>query len=765
MKVSDACVQRLSVVIRGAVQGVGFRPFVYRLATESGLSGWVANTSGGVLIEVEGPPESLERFLGRLRDERPPRSFVQSQEHRVLDAADYDGFEIRHSDPTGAKTALVLPDIATCPDCLAEILDPADRRHRYPFTNCTNCGPRFSIIEELPYDRPKTTMKRFTQCDRCCAEYDDPLDRRFHAQPNACPDCGPRLRMWNAAGDVLADGETALVETVKALGRGSVIALKGLGGFQLLVDARSEDAVRTLRQRKLREEKPLAVLFPSIDDVREHCHLAETEERILTGPEAPITLLRRRSPDDGIAPAVAPGNPFLGVMLPYTPLHHLLMRDAGYPIVATSGNLSDEPICTDEHEAVERLGTIADLFVVHDRPIARHVDDSVVRVVAGRPQVLRRARGFAPLPIVLPAGKPMAPMVAVGAHLKNSVAISLGRQIFISQHIGDLDSEPARDAFRRVIDDLGRLWDLEPRAVVCDEHPDYVSTRYATESGSRVLRCQHHYAHVLACMAENEVTAPALGVSWDGTGLGSDGTIWGGEFLLAKGQSFERVAHLRTFRLPGGESAIKQPWRTAIGLLYEIYGDDLFEMADLAPLRGRPQRELDLLRTVLRRGVNAPVTSSAGRLFDAVSALLAPRERIAFEGQAAMELEFALDESAAGEPYPIEVRDSPAGGAIVDWEPMVRAILDDLSEGVPPGRISTRFHDALVEAIAAVARRVGEPRVVLTGGCFQNRYLTERSEARLRRDGFHVYWHQRVPPGDGGIALGQLVSAAAAAEE
>jgi hydrogenase maturation protein HypF len=765
MKVSDACVQRLSVVIRGAVQGVGFRPFVYRLATEAGLSGWVANTTAGVLIEVEGASDSLERFLVRLGDERPPRSFVQSLEHRVLDPVGYEGFEIRHSDPAGARTALVLPDIATCPDCLAEILDPADPRHRYPFTNCTHCGPRFSIIEALPYDRPKTTMKGFTQCDRCRAEYENPLDRRFHAQPNACPDCGPTLRMWDAAGKVLVEGDNALVETADVLEEGKVVALKGLGGFQFLVDARNETAVRTLRQRKLREEKPLAVLFPSIDDVREHCDLSEIEERLLTGPEAPIVLLRRRSLGDGIAPSVAPGNPFLGVMLPYTPLHHLLMRDAGYPIVATSGNLSDEPICTDEIEAVERLGTIADRFVVHDRPIARHVDDSVVRVVAGRPQILRRARGFAPLPIVLPAGEPMAPMVAVGAHLKNSVAISLGRQVFLSQHIGDLDNESAREAFRRVIDDLGRLWDLEPRTVVCDEHPDYVSTRYATESGSRVLRCQHHYAHVLACMAENEVAAPALGVSWDGTGLGTDGTIWGGEFLLADGGSFERVAHLRTFRLPGGESAIKQPWRTAIGLLYEIYGDDLFEMTGLAPFQGRGQRDLDLLRTVLGRGINAPVTSSAGRLFDAVSALLAPREQIAFEGQAAMDLEFALDENAAGEPYPIELHDSPVGGAIVDWEPTVRAVLEDLSNGVPHGRISTRFHDALVEAVAAVAARAGEPRIVLTGGCFQNRYLTERSVTRLRRDGFHVYWHQRVPPGDGGIALGQLVSAVAAGEE
>jgi hydrogenase maturation protein HypF len=765
MKVSDACVQRLNVVIRGAVQGVGFRPFVYRLAIEAGLAGWVANTTAGVLIEVEGPSESLDRFLVRLGDERPPRSFVQSLEHRLLDAVGYEGFEIRHSDPAGAKTALVLPDIATCPDCLSEILDPADRRHRYPFTNCTHCGPRFSIIEALPYDRTKTTMRGFTQCDRCRAEYEDPLDRRFHAQPNACPDCGPRLRMWNAAGEVLAEGERVLTQAGEALARGRVVALKGLGGFQLLVDARNETAVQTLRRRKLREEKPLAVLFPSIDAVREHCRLSEPEERILTGPEAPIVLLRRRFSDDGIAPAVAPGNPFLGAMLPYTPLHHLLMRDAGYPIVATSGNLSDEPICTDEHEAVERLGNIADRFVVHDRPIARHVDDSVVRVVARRPQVLRRARGFAPLPIVLPAGEPMAPMLAVGAHLKSSVAISLGRQVFVSQHIGDLDSEPARVAFRRVIGDLRRLWDLDPQAVVCDEHPDYVSTRYATESGARVLRCQHHYAHVLACMAENEVAAPALGVSWDGTGLGTDGTIWGGEFLLAHGKSFDRAAHLRTFRLPGGESAIKQPWRSAIGLLYEIFGDDLFEMTALAPLQGRERRDLDLLRTVLERGVNAPVTSSAGRLFDAVSALVAPRERIAFEGQAAMELEFALDESAEGQPYPIELRDSPRGAAVVDWEPTVRAILGDLGDGVPPGRISTRFHDALVEAVAAVARRVGEPRVVLTGGCFQNRYLTERTQTRLRRDGFQVYWHQRVPPGDGGIALGQLVSAANAGED
>jgi len=638
--------KRLRITIRGAVQGVGFRPFVYRLAIDMGLAGWVLNSSQGVFIEVEGSQRTLDAFLLRVEKEKPPRSFIQSLEYSFLDPVGYAAFEIHHSDGSGEKTALVLPDIATCPDCLREVFDPADRRYHYPFTNCTNCGPRFSIIEALPYDRPNTTMKSFVMCNECQAEYENPLDRRFHAQPNACPACGPHLELWDGAGKVLASHREALLIATGAIRQGAIVAVKGLGGFHLMADARNEEAVQRLRQRKHREEKPFALMFPTLESVKEQCEVSELEERLLCSPESPIVLLRRqhsalRTPHSALSPAVAPGNPYLGIMLPYTPLHHLLMAELGFPVVATSGNRSDEPICTDEHEALQRLGEIAEDFLVHDRPIARHVDDSIVRIMMGRELVLRRARGYAPLPISLKQSMP--PLLAVGAHLKNTVATSVEREVFVSQHIGDLETAQAFDAFRKVITSFKQLYDLHPTAVACDAHPDYLSTQYAGQNGLPVVRVQHHYAHVLSCMAENELDGSLLGVSWDGTGYGLDGTIWGGEFLQVTEPSFLRVGHFRTFRLPGGEKAIKQPRRTAIGLLYEIFGDALFDTEELAPVRAFSSRDLEILQGVLKKRINAPVTSSAGRLFDVVASLVGLRQEVRFEGQAAMELEFALD--------------------------------------------------------------------------------------------------------------------------
>ncbi|MBI5394357.1 MAG: carbamoyltransferase HypF [Verrucomicrobia bacterium] len=746
---------RLRITIRGAVQGVGFRPFVYRLATELGLVGWVNNTTQGVVIEVEGVRHELENFLLRLDPEKPPRAFVQSLEWSFLDPVGYAHFEIRESDAAGAKTALILPDFAICPDCLRDIRDPANRRYRYPFTNCTHCGPRFSIIEALPYDRANTTMKAFHMCDACRAEYDDPRDRRFHAQPNACPQCGPQLELWNAAGKPLRARHEALRAAADAVRAGEIVAVKGLGGFHLIVDARSEVAVARLRWRKHREEKPLALMVPSLEAVRAHCEVCELEERLLASPESPIVLLRRRGPD--IAPTVAPGNPYLGVMLPYTPLHYLLMEELGFPVVATSGNLSDEPICTDEREALKRLAGIADLFLVHNRPIARHVDDSIVRVLMGRELVLRRARGYAPLPVHLAA--PAPPLLAVGAHLKNTVALASGQDVFISQHIGDLETAEAFAAFRRVVEDFERLDEVRPVAIACDAHPEYLSSKYAAGRGLRTVSVQHHFAHVLSCMAENELEEPVLGVAWDGTGYGLDGTIWGGEFLHATAGGFTRAAHLRTFRLPGGDEAVKRPRRTALGLLYEIYGEAVFEMRDLPPVAACASEEAGLLRTMLQRGLNAPRTSSAGRLFDAVAAIAGLRQEVKFEGQAAMELEFALDGAETDAVYEFGFVDE-GGPLVVDWAPMVRGIVSDARESTPIGLISAKFHNTLAECVAAVARRLGEERVVLTGGCFQNRYLTERTVRRLRENQFRPYWHQRVPPNDGGIALGQLVAAA-----
>jgi hydrogenase maturation protein HypF len=790
---------RLKVVIRGAVQGVGFRPFVYRLAAEIGVHGWVSNTTNGVFIEAEAPKESLDRFLLRLQSEKPPRASIQSMESSFLDPVGFVSFEIRKSDDTGAKTVLILPDIATCPDCLKDVFDPANRRHLYPFTNCTNCGPRFTIIEALPYDRPNTSMNRFTMCADCQREYEDPLDRRFHAQPNACPTCGPHLELWDLDGYTLASDDEAMLKTCQAIREGRIAAVKGLGGFHLLVDARSEEAVQRLRARKHREEKPLALMCPDIELVKEHCEISELEERLLLSPESPIVLLTRRGngsrseksevrsqkPEVGIqnskfiihnslvAPSVAPRNPYLGIMLPYTPLHHILMHELGFPVVATSGNLSDEPICTDEFEALTRLRGIADVFLVHNRHIVRHTDDSIVRVMAERESVLRRARGYAPLPIVLktPSSEhPISsiqsvPLLAVGAHLKNTVAITSGANVFVSQHIGDLETSESLTAFGKVIDDFQRLYEVRPETVVCDMHPDYLSTKHARACGILTEEAQHHYAHVASCMAENELDGAVLGVAWDGTGYGLDGTIWGGEFLLTTEAGFERAATFRPFKLPGGEKAIKEPRRAALGVLYEVFGEQLFKRRTLLPLKEFSGSEISLLHQMLTKGINAPTTTSAGRLFDAVASIIGLRHYVRFEGHAAMELEFACAEARTDArcEFSIEQPESNRKSQIenrkslleVDWRPIIVEIVGDVQRGVKTSLISAKFHNTLVEVIVQVAKQIGQQRIVLTGGCFQNKYLTERTVRRLRQEGFHPYWHQRVPPNDGGISLGQ----------
>jgi [NiFe] hydrogenase maturation protein HypF len=749
-------IQRLRVTIRGVVQGVGFRPFVYRMAKGLSLTAWVQNATTGVGIEVEGSPRRLKEFLLKLQSEKPPHAFTQTLEPVFLDSVGYEVFEIRHSEESGEKTALILPDLATCSECVREIFDPTNRRFRYPFSNCTHCGPRYSIIEALPYDRARTTMKSFRMCEECRTEYEDPADRRFHAQPNACSRCGPHLELWEPTGKAVASYDEALRAAGEAICRGAIVAVKGLGGFHLLVDARDEAAVVRLRERKVREEKPFALMYPNVEWVRAHCEVGTLEERLLLSSESPIVLVRRKRKSDlgfeSVTASAAPGNPCLGVMLPYTPLHHLLLADLGFPVVATSGNRSDEPICTDEREALARLRGIADYFLVHNRPIARHVDDSIVRVVLDRELVLRRARGYAPLPVHL---KKLAPAIlAVGAHLKNTVAIAAGNEVFISQHIGDLETLPAVEAFQQVLEDLPRLYDWKPSAVASDGHPDYFSTQYARKLGVPAVDVQHHYAHVLACMAENELESPVLGVAWDGTGYGLDGTIWGGEFLRVTETSFERVAYLRPFRLPGGDKAVREPRRAALGLLYEAFGDEVFANRRLAPIRAFSARELAALRTMLEKGLNSPLTSSAGRLFDGIASSLSLRQQARFEGQAAMELEFASEAAETDAVYPFVVE-----GRIVDWEPCVRAIIGELQSEVPVARIAARFHNTLAEIIVAVSRRIGEKKIILTGGCFQNRYLTETSVQRLRAAGFQPYWHQRVPPNDGGVALGQIVAA------
>jgi hydrogenase maturation protein HypF len=814
--------KRLKVVIRGAVQGVGFRPFVHRLATQESLGGWVVNSAQGVIIEVEGKRPSLEQFLERLHLECPPHSVLQSVESTWLEAVGLGRFEIRVSESIGPVTTLALPDLATCPDCVRDIFDPAGPRYLYPFTNCTHCGPRYSIMSGLPYDRQNTSMRKFRMCPLCRTEYSTPRDRRFHAQPNACPRCGPQVALWDQRGRPIAKGHPAMQRAALALTNGQIVAVKGLGGFHLMVSAQSERAVARLRQLKQRDEKPFAVMFPGIEAVEEFCELTPAEGNLLLSAEAPIVLLPRRTVRgrpgrESLALAIAPRNPLLGALLPYTPLHHILLHLVGAPVVATSGNLRDEPLCTDELDALKRLGPLVDYLLVHNRPILRHVDDSVVRWVAGRELVLRRARGYAPLPVAV---QPMSPWhrpaedapvaLAVGAHLKNSVALATGGHIFLSQHIGDLETEAAAQAMECVAEDLQKLYQVRPAQLVSDLHPDYLSTQWAIRratalplapaetpavpaaaapaTGLRLespdalrpwvrrpvppaslplgeapkhFHVQHHLAHILSCMAENETAPPVLGVAWDGTGLGTDGTIWGGEFLRVTDGAWERVAHLRTFRLPGGDVAAREPRRAALGLLYELEGAAGIEMEGLPLREAFSDEERAAFRTMIERGVNAPVTSSAGRLFDAAAAFVLGRRTSAFEGQAAMELELAVTPGWGDRSYafPLVPPDPVVGGpAVLDWGPLIRELLQELKERASTTAVAARFHDALAHGILAVAQHAGLERVVLSGGCFQNRHLTERVVARLGEKGFKPCWHQRIPPNDGGLAVGQLLA-------
>ena len=741
-------------MIRGAVQGVGFRPFVYRLAKEMNLKGWVINNSQGVFIEAEANPEVLQRFLLRIDREKPAISFIQSLEHTYLDPVPYEKFEIRESE-NGVKTALILPDIATCGECLREIFDPQNRRYHYPFTNCTNCGPRFSIIEGLPYDRPRTSMRTFEMCPECAEEYHNPNDRRFHAQPNACPKCGPHVELWDENGHLVVHGYESVRQAVTAIRNGLIVAVKGLGGFHLIVDAGNESAVRRLRNRKRREEKPFALMFASLGQVNEHAQVDPMEERLLCSPEAPIVLLRRID-NTGLAESIAPGNPYVGAILPYTPLHHLLMRELGSPVIATSGNISDEPICTHEQEAVLRLNGIADIFLVHNRTIVRHVDDSVVRVMAGRELVLRRARGFAPLPV--PFNRSARDVVAVGAHQKSAIAASIGDQVFISQHIGDLETAAAYGAFEQVLEDFANLYELQTKKIACDQHPDYFSSQYARKQGKAdIVAVQHHYAHALACMAENQIEGPALAITWDGSGYGPDGTVWGGEFLTITPDGFERFGHLRTFHLPGGEKAVKEPRRVALSILRQAYGSEFDDLGDLATFQAFSELERQLLLEMMGRNLHAPLTSSAGRLFDAVASIVGVRQICRFEGQAAMELEFLTHNVETDDSYSVELA-TERECLVLDWAPMVRSIVCDMKRDVARNCVAGKFHNTLAEMMVKVATASGQNQIVLSGGCFQNRYLTERAVKRLSEAGFQAYWHQRVPPNDGGIALGQVAA-------
>ncbi|MFP3867851.1 MAG: carbamoyltransferase HypF [Desulfobacteraceae bacterium] len=753
--------RRQRIILQGVVQGVGFRPFVYRLATELGLSGWVINSTQGVELEIEGPAARLEAFQERLVAGKPPLAAIQYCHSESLEPLGGAGFAVHQSRTPGPKTAQVLPDLATCPDCLAETFDPDNRRYRYPFTTCTYCGPRFSIMEGIPYDRHQTTMKHFPLCPECLAEYHNPADRRFQAQAIACPQCGPHLELWDRQGKVMATHEDALQQTATAILQGDIVAVLGLGGFQLLVDATQPEAVQRLRQRKARPEKPLALMYPSLEWVKAHVQLTALGESLLLSSEAPIVLLRRKFQDDAprftkIAAAVAPGNPYLGIMLPYTPLHHLLMDLVQRPVVATSGNRAGEPLCISPAEALQQLGEIADLFLVHNRLIARHLDDSILQVVRGQEQLLRRARGYVPRAIAVPVNMP--PLLAVGGQQKSTLALAGGQEIWLSQHISDLDTWLAGERFQQVRKALIHLYDGQPEAVATDLHPEYFSTQEARRLNLPLIPVQHHYAHVLACMAEHQLTGTVLGIPWDGSGYGLDGTLWGGEFLEVNATSFQRMASFRTFLLPGGEAAIKEPRRAALGLLYEIFGPRLLELTELAPVESFSKAERRILVTMLEKGLNSPRTSSAGRLFDAVAALVNLRQRASFEGQTAMELQFAGEQVNCKAAYPFQIKGNSVPLAI-DWEPLVRGILEDLSKNQGVGLMAAKFHQSLVDIMVAVAKRFPYRRVVLTGGCFQNRYLTEKAVENLQAAGFQTYWHRLIPPNDGGLAMGQILAA------
>jgi hydrogenase maturation protein HypF len=755
--------RRCTITVEGVVQGVGFRPFVYRLAQAHGLSGSVRNGLTGVLIEVQGAADAVAGFLedlfaGAPTAARPGRlTLAWGEPHPGTTT-----FTIDPSACEGAPALFPAPDLAVCEACLRELRDPLDRRYGYPFLNCTACGPRFTIIGRLPYDRERTSMAGFAMCPTCRAEYEDPGDRRFHAEPTACAACGPRLALLDPDGRPARSAEP-LSAAAAALREGAILAVKGLGGYHLACDATSGAAVGELRRRKAREAKPLAVMVGSLEDARRLCVVSDADARLLGAPERPIVLLERRGTVGAraVADAVAPGLRQLGLMLPYTPLHHLLLEAVGVPLVMTSGNRSDEPIACEEPEALNRLRGIADLFLVHDRPIRARCDDSVARIARGAPMLLRRARGYVPLAIPLPCEAPR-PILACGGELKSVFALARRRDAFLSQHLGDLADEGAWRAWLAAVAHFERVLEIAPAIVVHDLHPGYRATAYARSlEGVQRIGVQHHHAHVAACLADNGVDRRVIGVAWDGTGYGAAGGLWGGEFLLADLAGFERVGHLEEVPLPGGEAAIREPWRMAAVFLRAAYGGRMDDLGlDFARRLDRPGWRL--LSRVVERGLNAPLTSSAGRLFDAVASLLGLRDRVAFEAQAAMELE-ALAAPEADRLYAVRL-DEPGGPIVVRTVDVVRGVVEDLLAQVEPGRIAARFHATLADVIARVCARVRErtgiARTALSGGVFQNAWLARAAVARLEAAGFEVHTHRQVPPNDGGLALGQAAVAA-----
>ncbi|WP_448383301.1 carbamoyltransferase HypF [Desulfosoma sp.] len=774
-------IRRVGVRVEGIVQGVGFRPFVYQAARRWGLHGWVRNDATGVEIELEGPDGAVEGFLNTLRREAPPLSRIRSIAVSDKPYHGLSGFHIVPSDASSLRTALISPDTAVCADCVRELLDPKDRRYRYPFINCTNCGPRYTIIQDIPYDRNKTTMARFSMCAACRAEYEDPTNRRFHAQPNACPVCGPHVWLEDAQGRILAERDEAVREAVRCLEKGRIVAVKGLGGFHLAVAATDEEAVSRLRRRKIREEKPFAVMFRDMGTVQAYCHVNPEEERLILSKERPIVLVRKRRPVapsvTPIASSVAPRNAFLGVFLPYTPLHVLLFEDSAYhALVMTSGNRSDEPIVTENDEARERLLGIADFFLLHDRDIYIRCDDSVTRVLPGGLMPIRRARGYVPVPVRLARSGPV--VLATGAELKNTVCLTRDRDAFVSQHIGDLENLETLRAFEKTIEHLQKILDVRPTLIVHDLHPDYLSTQWAEAQAAPLpaaqegeggrdmdvpgearsvyrIGVQHHHAHIASVAAERHADGPILGVALDGTGYGGDGTVWGGEFLYVDGAVCRRLGRFSHVPLPGGDRAVKEPWRTALAALWLLAGDEVEDRYGFFTNRW-PEKERRGVLAMLRRGIHTPLTSSCGRLFDVMASLCGVRDRIHYEGQAAIELEQSL--RIDGGAYGADL-EKDGDLWVVDSRSLVAEAAEDLMRGCPPSVAACRFHNGIIHAVGRLLDRLGEETglrtVALSGGVFQNVYLTTALVSLLKDAGWTVLTHDKVPPNDACISLGQ----------
>jgi hydrogenase maturation protein HypF len=748
--------KRAEIKVTGIVQGIGFRPFIYNLAKAHSIRGWVLNNEKGVFIDAESEDGNLDRFIQNIRKLAPPLARIESYDVKYLEPLGYSTFEIRKSEEVLEKFVLISPDLATCDQCLSELFSPKNFRYRYPFINCTLCGPRFTIIKDIPYDRHKTTMTPFIMCAVCQKEYEDPSDRRFHAQPNACSACGPSLHLENKDG-IEIPGDP-IETTLDLLARGLIVAIKGIGGFHLACDAKNQDAVSALRSRKYREDKPFAVMCRDMEEIKEHCEVSREEERLLLGVERPIVILKKKK-NWSLAHAVAPYQDTLGVMLPYSPLHHLLLNGSLKTLVMTSGNVSDEPISYKNEEAFNRLSNIADCFLFHNREIHMRCDDSVTRIFDGQPYILRRSRGYVPFPIKL--AFPIEMILACGGEMKNTFCLTRGPYAFMSHHIGDLENLETLTSFEEGITHFKRLFYIKPKAVAYDLHPDYLSTQYAFSIPDIPrVGVQHHHAHIVSVMAENGMEGDVIGVALDGTGFGLDGTIWGGEFLKANLRDFDRLAHLRKVPMPGSSMAIKEPWRMAMVYLSEAFGDEANDLRiDL--MKRIDYQEWDILKRAIERKINTPLTSSMGRLFDAISSILSVRDEVHYEGQAAIELEMIADHEVKEEyPFTIHKEEKPM---VIDPRKIVRGVVRDLIDGISSPKISGKFHRTIARIIVETcdAIRCGEElnRVVLSGGVFQNIFLLSLVTKGLKDSGFETYTHHLVPTNDGGISLGQAVIA------